>query len=222
VNALCECCYVITDLLHGRKANFVATDTLATSPEGEPAMFTSKAFIVPHLHLIICCTGIQGFLGKWFLQVNDRMVVHGIDNLNFHTSQLLSSIFEEYRDKYNIPAGITSTVYHFGFSEVNGLVHNYVYRSANNFVSENLPYGVGVKPECKSRENIQLPIDLKPIMNEQRAIQESRPSNERVYIGGKIQAYHMTETDINVYTWDQFDDFEETERAIYDNYDAQE
>ena len=58
-------------------------------------------------------------------------------------------------------------------------------------------------------------------MDEQRAIQQSRPENERVYIGGKIQIIHLTKSGFGVYTLGQFDDFESTQQAIFDNYDPQ-
>jgi len=203
------------------KEIFVATDTLATFPDGAPRMFTTKAFVVPHLRMIVCCTGIQGFLGRWFIEINDRMLVRGIDNLNFHAPKILPSLFRKYKDEYGIPENILSTVYHFGFSENDRLVHSYVYRSENNFVSEQLPYGIRVKPACKPAESFQLPQDLRRMMDEQRSIQESLPRDERVYIGGEIQAYHLTETATAMYICDQFDDFETTEQTIYANYDSQ-
>lgn len=198
-----------------------ATDTLATSANGEPLMFTTKAFIVPHLRMIMCGTGIGGFLGKWFIEVNDRMIVRGVDNLDYHTPKVLASFWHKFRDEYSIAENLTTTVYHFGFSEEDGLIHTYVYRSANNFVSEVLPYGMGIKPEPKSSEGLEIPRDIKKIMDEQRVIQQSLPKNERVYIGGKIQIHHLTKLGFAVYTLDQFEDFELNQQMIYDNYDSQ-
>ena len=57
-------------------------------------------------------------------------------------------------------------------------------------------------------------------MVEQRAIQEYLPANERVYIGGKIQVYHLTRTEITIYTLDKFDDFEAVEQQIFENYES--
>ncbi|MDO9129344.1 MAG: hypothetical protein Q7U34_05710, partial [Anaerolineales bacterium] len=116
----------------------------------------------------------------------------------------------------------TTTVYHFGFSEEDNLIHTYVYRSVNNFVSERLPYGVRVKPECIPSDTAQFPTDLKKIMDEQRAIQLSRPISERVYIGGRIQVYHLTKSGFTIYTHDQFDDFESNQQMIFENFDSRE
>ena len=52
----------------------IATDTLATSPDGRPFKFTTKAFfLLPHLRMIIAGTGAGGFLGRWFIRVNDNL-----------------------------------------------------------------------------------------------------------------------------------------------------
>ena len=45
---------------------FVATDTLAVSPDGKPLMFTTKTLIVPHLQMMMAGTGAGGFLDRWF------------------------------------------------------------------------------------------------------------------------------------------------------------
>jgi hypothetical protein len=197
----------------------VATDTLATSYEGKPFMFTTKTLIVPHLRMIACATGAGGFLGKWFVQINDRMVVRGIDHLDYHTPDSLAALWREHKEECSIPDDGTVTVYHFGFSEEESLIHSYAYRSTNNFRSEPfLQYGLGVKPECQVPERYELPKDIRKMMDEQRAIQSSRPVQERVYIGGEIQIYHLTTSGFSVYTIDRFNDYNSDEQAIYENF----
>lgn len=196
----------------------VATDTLATSLEGEPFMFTSKAFILPHLQLLMCGTGMGGFLGKWFIEVNDRLVVNDIDHLNDHTPTTLSSIWHEYKKQFLIKEDITTTVYHFGFSKISGSIHSYAYRSESNFESEPFQYGIGIKPECKVPKAYNLPDDIKKMMDEQRAIQANNPKSQRIYIGGKILIYHLTNAGFHVYTHDKFDNYEESEKSIYRNF----
>ena len=102
---------------------FVATDTLATTTNGEPFMFTTKAFIVPHLRMLICGTGMGGVLGRWFVAINDKMIVRGIDNLNYHTPSILNNIWSDYKKEFSIEENITATVYLVGFSEEDGTVH---------------------------------------------------------------------------------------------------
>lgn len=201
-----------------RSQAFVATDTLATSNDGEPFMFTTKAFVIPHLRLIICGTGAGGFLGKWFIQVNDRMILRGIDNLDYHAPKSLSALWRGYKEESSPPDSLTATVYHFGFSEEDSLIHSYVYRSTNDFKSETLPDGIAVKPKCTIPDSDQRPIGIKKIMEEQRTTEASKPKDARVYIGGKIQIHHLTEFGFNIYTLDQFDDYESTEQAIFEKY----
>jgi hypothetical protein len=198
----------------------VATDTLATSPKGEPAFFTTKAFILPHLQMIMAGTGISGFLGKWFLQANGQMLVRGIDHLNYHTPGALISIWNSLRDEYPIPDDVTTTVYHFGFSEEDGTIHTFVYRSTNKFMSEILPYSIIVKPKCEVAENPIFPFCITQMMEEQRIIQNSLPENERVYIGGRIQIHHLTKEGTNIYTLSQFEDYESVRKKMYENFDS--
>jgi hypothetical protein len=53
----------------------VATDTLATLPDGRPFKFATKALIVPDLKFIMAGIGMFGFLNRWFLYMNEMAVV---------------------------------------------------------------------------------------------------------------------------------------------------
>ena len=114
---------------------FIATDTLATTIDGKPSFFTSKVFTLPHLKLLICGTGYSGYLGSWFIQLTDIMVVRGIDNLNYHTPKALNSLWCKFKKELDKPSNKTTTIYHFGFSEDEDVIHSFAYRSSNDFVS---------------------------------------------------------------------------------------
>jgi hypothetical protein len=195
----------------------LATDTLATLPDGRPFEYTTKAFVLPHLRTIIAGTGAGGFLGTWFVRVNDGMVVSGVDHLNFHTAGVLASQWEDFKKGKSLSDGQTTTIYHFGFSETTGLIHSFAYRSTNNFQSESIGYGIGVKPKCKVPDNCRFPQDLKTMMDEQRTIQRSLPEDERVYIGGEIQIHHLSKDGFRIYTLDRFEDYDQDNTAIYEN-----
>jgi hypothetical protein len=195
----------------------VATDTLATSPDGRPARFTTKAFIVPHLKLIIAGTGAGGFLGRWFIRINDGAVVRGIDHMNYHTPSILASVWPGFKQEFSIP-GITTTVYHFGFSEETGLIRSFAYRSTNDFRSEPIVYGLGRKPECPVPDDYQLPRDVRKMMDDQRIIQASQPKEERLYIGGEIMIHHLYRDGFSVYPLHRFEDYASDETAIYENF----
>lgn len=194
---------------------FVATDTLVASVEGEPSRFTTKTFIIPHLRMLICGVGILGVLGKWFTQINDYMLVRGIENLNFHATSTLNRIWYEYSQEVSIPNSLTTTIYHFGFSEESGLMQSFAYRSENNFESESLPYGLAVKPFCNVHDNWQLPNDLLKLMKGQRDIQSNRPLSEKVFIGGEIMVHHLQKDGYNVFPFAKFDDYDSIEHEMY-------
>lgn len=165
----------------------VATDTLATHPDGRPFKFTTKAFIVPHLKLIMACTGLAGFLGRWFIRVNDRFVVKGIDNLDQHAPGVLPSLWQECKQEFSIPDDLRTTVYHFGLSENTGLIHSFRYASTEKFQSYRFDqYGVLAKPECTFAAQLSPLDDIVKMMTEQRAIQATKPKDDRVYVGGEI------------------------------------
>ena len=82
-------------------------------------------------------------------------------------------------------------MYHFGFSEDTGEIATFAYRSTNDFASERLQHGTGVKPECSVPDG-KLYEHLPSMMQEQRAIQAEKPLPERVHIGGEAMAIHLT------------------------------
>jgi hypothetical protein len=193
----------------------IATDTLATSPDGQPFSFTTKAYIVPHLKLIIAGTGAGGFLSKWFLLINDRAVFPGIDFLNNKTARYLGPMWSSYKQEFSAEDQLTTTVYHFGFSEITNVIKSFAYRSTNGFQSESIPYGLGTKPPINITAEYNLPQDLRSMMDTQRTNEESRPLNEKVFIGGEIQVHHLTHDGFHVYTLDRFEDYESDRNAIY-------
>ena len=131
----------------------------------------------------------------------------------------LPVLWQAYKEELSIKDDLMTTVYHFGFSEVTGLIHSFAYRSTNNFRSEQIPYGLRYKPKCTIPENPS-PEHITDMMESQRSIQASKPEKERLYIGGEIQIHHLTKDGSSVYTSHRFDDYERDEKAIYDNFNV--
>lgn len=129
----------------------VATDTLATLPDGSPAVFSTKAMYLPHLRMIVAGTGVAGIMGQWVQKMNDRMILSGILNVAFHAPTNLRKIWADAQSKNNLTDDQTATIYHLGISEENEKF-GFMSRSSNNFCSEPLGYGWGVKPECEFPE----------------------------------------------------------------------
>lgn len=196
----------------------VATDTLAVHESGAPSHFTTKAVLVPHLRMIIAGTGVAGFSSRWFVHVNDGMTVRGIDHLDQHTQPGLCDLWAGYRKEVGFPAQFTTTIYHFGVSEITGEVAAFAYRSENDFMSERLTHGLKVKPACEVPTDCELPGDIIQIMESQRALQANKPPRERLHIGGEIQVFLLTPHSTTCTRLHRFSDFDETEAAIYENF----
>jgi len=63
-----------------------------------------------------------------------------------------------------------------------------------------------------------LPEDIKPMMDEQRAIQATLPESERIFIGGEIQIHHLTRDGFRVFTHAEFDDFALDKEAVLNRF----
>lgn len=198
----------------------VSTDTLAVDQLGRASFFCSKATHIPHLRTIVAGTGVGGFSNEWALHASTRMVIKGICNLDYHTPSGLRKLWKDYRKKYSLPESLTTTVYQFGISEESGMVVTFAYRSKNEFVSESISFGTGVKPGCDVIDG-DLIKAIPKMMRQQREIQESLPVNERVYIGGEIIAHHLTSNGCNSFKIGEFDDFTLQQAQIFANYAAE-
>ncbi len=195
----------------------VATDTLAVSSDGSPFCFCTKAGYIPHLRTIIAGTGAGGFSSQWLLHASTRMVVRGICNLDFHTPKGLRELWDAYKKEYSLTDDSTTTVYQFGFSEESGEVVSFAYRSTNNFQSEPLQFGTGVKPACTVLEGNLLDI-IPDMMVEQRKNEAEKPHGEKVYIGGEIIALVLTKDGCNHLKIGEFEDFSTDEKSVFENF----
>lgn len=194
----------------------VATDTLVVTPDGEPFMFTSKAIHLPHLKVIVAGTGLQGFASEWALKINDKLIVNGLNNLDYHTPLCLRELWIKFKTELLFGEEMTTTVYQFGFSQIDGNIAAFAYRSTNNFESEELTYGMRAKPKCTFLEENDSVIDAIPkMMRDQRRIQDEGPKDGRLYIGGEIQVLHLTRNDCRSFKLGEFDDIEDTQQEMF-------
>ena len=89
----------------------VATDTLATLPDGSPAVFSTKAMYLPHLRMIVAGTGVAGIMGQWVQQMNDLMVLSGILNVAFPAPKNFRSIWADAQAEHDLVVDQTFTIY---------------------------------------------------------------------------------------------------------------
>lgn len=187
----------------------VATDTLAVTPDGTPSLFSSKAIYLPHLKTIIAGTGLM-FAADWSNYVNSNMTLAGLRNLNYHTPKLLRSRWQKLKGDPGFPQGATITVYQIGVREDGDQeIEAFAYRSTTDFESEPLPYGTRAKPDCSFPNEGNIVQHLRPMMMEQRTIQETLPLGEQLYIGGECVVMLLTKdscTTANLFRFDDYDD----------------
>ena len=193
---------------------FLATDSLATM-NGKAMGFTTKAFPLPHLRMVIAGTGLAGFLDHWLVEVNTSPV-RGIDALNEQAQAGLLNLLRAFNKQY--PSMIEATsVYHFGFSENTGVMQSFAYKSEELFEPRQIECGLYVKPnvpEDAIPKDTLHPGDFIRIMAAQRAIQAKLPKEARVSIGGEIQMHHLDQAGYKSYRLGQFEDYAETRRTI--------
>lgn len=195
----------------------VATDTLAVNLAGEPLLFCSKVTYIAHLRTIIAGTGLGSFANDWANYVNNNMIVAGVRNLDHHSPNALRARWEKQKNEPGFPANLTTTIYQIGVGEGDQEVRAFAYRSTNNFESEPLAHGTRYKPECTLLSDVSLLEALRPMMEEQRRIQESKPSRERIYIGGQCVVMHLTKDACTTSTLFSFEDYEQQLQAVFKN-----
>jgi hypothetical protein len=185
----------------------LAMDTLTVSADDKtPLLFQTKFSVLPHLQMVIAGTGLAAMVAQWFQFVNGNMVVRDIDHVDFYAPDALRTAEAE------CPGTdlSTTTLYHFGYSREQQCYVGYAYRSAKNWVSENLPYALGVKPPVPvpSTDDIQFPQFLVDVMLEQRRADQSLPLSERVGIGGEVSFVVMRDQSVTVTPVHRFESYE--------------
>jgi hypothetical protein len=183
---------IIIDLTSPDRA-LVATDTLAVYGDGSLAGFTSKAFVIPHLNMIVAGTGIAGVASAWLRCVNEELCPLGIEWLNTEAPEHLNRLFEAELGRWGSGAHLHSmSIYHVGFSEVDGSLKGFQLNSESGFRAEQLEPAISRKPPSGPyADHEDAYVRLINIMIQQRMTQESKPPTERLYIGGDIQLIEL-------------------------------
>ena len=191
----------------GTGAN-ILTDTLATTPGGDPCLYVTKATPVPQMRTVMVCTGIADLGDRWAAKLRSGVLTLDVEMLDRHTPGALRRLWREVRTEYGVADDVSTTVYHLGMTREGGACQVYAYRSRSDFASDGLPEaGLAIKPEPIDREN--LPDDLVSIGEYLRAEQFTLPLAERIHIGGELFLTSITADGILirlVHTFDDHDD----------------
>jgi hypothetical protein len=178
--------YLLTD-----EAVYLLTDTLLCDPDDlSPVAFTTKIHALPHLQAMICGTGHAQVIGEWVATVNLALVVRDVVHLDQVAPTELRKLFARHPKEGAGEREIATTLYHFGFDERAGRFVGFAYRSADDFHSEPLPQGFGLKPApdwpLDGRKITRLPEHFIAIAKKQKAQDEATEAGKRVMVGGKL------------------------------------
>ena len=190
----------------------VAMDTMMLNAETRtPLKYVSKIFMLPHLNGVICGTGFVNFIFNWYLFVQSSIIAEDIEHLDLYASEALNRLAQDFSFDFSV------TIYHFGWSAEKKKFIGLAYRSKNNFVSEALQYGLGIKPKVSFDSFNELPRDFIEIIKNQKKQDEALPSEERIGIGGDIHFLVMTEEGYTFSKCHRFDDYFESYNQMLNN-----
>lgn len=192
----------------------VFMDSLSLKTNKEPLKYASKIFPLPHLNGVLCGTGSLNTIIDWYVYIQLQIV----GNLMEIPNKIAPSQLKKIHSKYDLNGTNEATIYHFGFCPLEGKIKGYALRSTNNFLLEELKYGIGIKPHdtdiikylsdsMVARPNLtDLFID---IMKMQKKNDEQKDHQERIGIGGSIHMYHLESNHQFLWECYNFDDFNE-------------
>ena len=203
--------------VHHAEQVVLLTDTLATTPEGDPFIYTSKSWPVPHMRFVMAGAGIAALHEAWYRRLQTAMLARDIDMAAAHTPTVLRQLWVDLQADHGSLPG-SSTVYHFGIPEGADHFVRHAFRSDTNFETERYDVGgLGVKPvpsfDVGSPRSVDDLIDLAVRI---RAEQDSKPKPERVHIGGDLVLSILTASGSSVSTVHRFADYDEMWQAMHD------
>lgn len=203
--------------LHEEDRALILTDTLATTTQGEPLTFQTKAWVIPHLNMAVAITGLANFGASWNDFLCSSFVARDIEMVDQLATEQLQILWRDMLAENKAESdGFTSTIYHFGFPEGSDQLVRFVYRSRQNFASERwIEPGMGVKPEPSGAltvpEDFDEWIDL---ARQVRAEQDALPVTERIHIGGELYLLVLENRRSLVMRLHRFDDYEQAWTAM--------
>src|SRR6187551_2764279 len=99
---------------HLPESAFILTDTLATTTEGEPALFQSKAWVIPHLNMAVANTGVANLGARWNDFLCSSLVARDIDMVDQFAPEKLRELWDELLvENRAVEYAATCTIYHF-------------------------------------------------------------------------------------------------------------
>lgn len=191
-----------------REQAIIVTDSLATTTDGEPYLFVTKATPVPQMRTVMVCTGIAALGDLWAAKLRNGVLSLDVEMLDRHTPDVLRDLWSQLRDEFGFADDVTTTVYHVGMTRDGGECRVYAYRSKADFTSERLPEkGFAIKPNPLDLDN--LPEDFVEIAEYLRREQSTLPPAEQIHVGGELYITNVSAAGIAIAHLHTFDDFAE-------------
>ena len=187
---------------------YLAMDTLSIAiDDRKPQSFLTKYVVLPHLDTVVTGTGYGPLVADWIHFSRCNIIATDIDHLDQYTPNSLRQIALNHAEIEKI----TATIYHFGFSKYRNRFLAYAYRSIENWESEEILNGIGVKPQIEfcPNEAFELPGSFIELIKRQREQDRSLPPEERVGIGGDIHFLVMNDSGIHVSKCYRFPSYEQ-------------
>lgn len=179
--------------VHRETSIKIITDTLATDPEGNPFLFVTKSFIVPHLDMVIGTTGLAAIGQRWIGQVFSEVRCRNIDMIAKFTPSCLQELHNNIANRIDNEKLHPTSIYHFGYSDQYQRYVRYRFRSELDYAAElSVESSFGVKPFPKGGFDVpQTRSDFINLAERIRQEQQQCLSSERIHIGGELNIVIM-------------------------------
>ncbi|AYB37576.1 hypothetical protein [Brevibacillus laterosporus] len=203
------------NFIYDEKRIIVCMDTLSLNENRRPFKFVSKIFLIPHLRSVICGTGNLDLIMDWVNQVQRNIIATDISFLSTITTENLIRLYQ----KYDYAIG-SSTIYQFGYSQIEKKFKGYAYRSTSGFQKEEFPYCSAIKPNTQFEIYDEIQVNglddaFIKLMKQQK--EEDDCKHDRVGIGGEIHRIFMNEKTCQLDIIYRFSDYEQCYDEMLEN-----
>ena len=189
----------------------ISADSLALDTDGQPYSFCTKLFPVPHLQGVVCGTGLMPLILDWFVFLESQVIAQNMAYVDTIATAELSRLAAPYQGRYEG----TSTIYHFGLNPHTAQMEGYAYRSAEDFRSERLQAGLGMKPPneklpktwAETAATAGIIAAFIEVIKEQKRQDALLESSKRVGVGGEVHLLQLTKHSQTMWTCYRFEDY---------------
>jgi hypothetical protein len=208
------------------KAVITAADTYSIRADtGEPLKLADKFIPLPHLNMVLTGTGYHGFLLEWYRALQREAAPIDVEHLNEFTPGLLQETWLRFKRKTDLPESPPgsggSKICHLGYSERKERFVGYYYDLKDDFAPTAVRPGQEyLMPKMEGVHDALLEGDYTPqeqviaFFRRAKELDEQKPVEERVGIGGEIKFLKQTQQGHVCLTIHRFDDYEETKQTI--------